>query len=352
MKIAICTGGGDCPGLNSVIRAIVKHARRNHHCDVYGVYESFQGLLQNPPKIKPLLLEDVSEILARGGTILGTHNEGNPFAGSGGQKDLIAAKKVLLAQRFDCLFVIGGEGSQGIASLLVAEGVPIIGIPKTIDNDLPLTDQTVGFSTCIDLVAESVMRLSSTAESHHRIMILEVMGRDSGYIALHGGIAGGAHAVLIPEIPYSYEAIAGKISERKKMGCKYSVVVVSEGATEYGGSPTFYTTSSGNKNLGGVGQRVAQELFKHCSMETRFTVLGHLQRGGSPNASDRILGSRFGIYAVDLAMKKAFGSIVSLQGGKITHFPYTKLNRGERRQIKLEDEIIKVAEGLGICLGR
>lgn len=350
MRVALLTGGGDCPGLNAAIRAVVKHATKLG-IEVYGIYDSLQGLLVQPLAYKKLVYEDVTDILAKGGTILGTYNKGNPFAHHGDEK-LKTLKESMKTLGIEALINIGGEGSQGISSILHKAQIPVVGIPKTIDNDLPGTDQTIGFSTCVDLVSESIERLQSTAESHDRIMILEVMGRDSGYIALHGGLAGGAHVILIPELPFDYGAIVQKIQERKNMSRKYSVIVVSEGAYEKGAQARYKKESSGEKNLGGVGHELARKLYELTHMDTRVTVLGHLQRGGSPNASDRILATRFGVHAIELIAKKKFGRLVVLKGQTLSDLPFEEIPSFERRKLSSNDEVLRAAESINICLGR
>ena len=352
MKIAVCTGGGDCPGLNAAIRAVVKHASFNYKTEVIGIYDSFSGFLRSPMELKSLQADSVTEILTRGGTILGTDNSGDPFAGKDKKQKIQKVKQAFKDLDLSALIVIGGEGTQGLARELVDEGLPIIGIPKTIDNDLPGTEQTIGFSTAQDLVAESVLRLQSTAESHDRIMVLEVMGRDSGFIALHGALAGGAHVALIPEIPYDINVISQKILDRKNRGRNYSVVVVSEGATEKGKSPYYMDATGGKKVLGGVGQIVASDLSRVTGMESRITVLGHLQRGGEPNAEDRILASKFGVHAVDLAMAKNFGRLVVLSSNSIKDVHYSSIRQWHRRKIDPENQVLKACEAIGISLGR
>lgn len=350
MRIGLLTGGGDCPGLNPAIRAVVKHAS-SLGIEVVGIYDSLQGLLERPLRYKVLTLSDVTDLLGRGGTILGTYNKGNPFLKDREQK-LQALRQSMSELKLTGLISIGGEGSQGIAAELHNEKFKIIGIPKTIDNDLPGTDRTIGFSTCVDIVAESVERLQSTAESHDRIMVLEVMGRDSGYIALHGGLAGGANVILIPEIPFDYDAIIRKIQERKNMSRKFSVIVISEGAFEKGRDANYKQEMTGEKNLGGIGHIVAKTLFEKTGMDIRVTVLGHLQRGGPPNAEDRIIATRFGVYAVDLAAKNQFGRLVVFRGQGLTDIPYNEVPVYQRRKLLPNDEILKAAESIKTCLGR
>lgn len=350
MRIGLLTGGGDCPGLNPAIRAVVKHAH-GLGIEVVGIFDSLQGILERPMRYKVLDLSDVTELLSRGGTILGTYNKGNPFLEKREQK-LEHLRQAMKELKLEALIVIGGEGSQGIATELHNEKFNVIGVPKTIDNDLPGTDQTIGFASCVDIVAESVERLQSTAESHDRIMVLEVMGRDSGYIALHGGLAGGANVILIPEIPFDYEAIIRKIQDRKNLSRKFSVIVVSEGAYEKDQSASYKKEMTGEKNLGGIGQLIAKQLYERTGMDIRVTVLGHLQRGGAPSAADRIIASRFGVYAVNLAAKRQFGRLVVLKGQQLSDISYSEMPQYQRRKILLDDEILKTAEAIQICLGR
>ena len=350
-KIGICTGGGDCPGLNAAIRAVVKYATKEHKIEVYGIKDSFNGLQKNPAEVYLLKIDDVADILHRGGTILGTCNRGLKCENPAGKEHLNKTVEGFKSLNLDAVIVIGGEGTQTMAKHLSEAGIPIVGVPKTIDNDLLGTDQTIGFSSCIDLVSDSVIRLQSTAESHDRIMVLEVMGRDSGYIALHGGLAGGANVILIPEISFSYESICQKLTYRKSLGRNYSVIVVSEGAYPQGSSP-IYKQSSGRENLGGIGTIVAETLSEKTGIESRITVLGHLQRGGAPNCTDKILATRFGVHAVDLISQGITGKVVVLQEGKISSVDYSEIKKNYRKKIPLDDNLIKSAENIGVCLGR
>ena len=352
MRLGVCTGGGDCPGLNAAIKAIVSSSLLLGH-EVFGILDSLTGLLSSPPKYLQLSLMHVDDILTRGGTILGTDNSGNPY--SDPLKRAARVQMTLDNARLlglDVLIVIGGEGTQAIAGLLSGAGLNVIGVPKTIDNDLPATDRTIGFDSAVNIVRESVERLQSTAESHDRIMILEVMGRDSGYIALHGGIAGGANVILIPEIPFDTAKIVDAIDKIKKRGIHYSVVVVAEGAAAIGDSPFYLKSPDQKEVLGGIGNQLAKTLHQATNMETRVTVLGHVQRGGSPTAGDRILASRFGVRAVEEALKKNFGTYLALQGTNIVPVSYKDLNMGARKKIPLTDDHISSAESTGINLGR
>lgn len=350
MRIGICTGGGDCPGLNAVIRALVKSAVGTHHWEAVGIENSLSGLMQRPVRSRPLSLHDVTPILERGGTILGSSSRAQI------ERDPNSIDKAVEGYRtlgLDALVVVGGEGTQKLASKLIEHGLNIIGIPKTIDNDLPGTEQTVGFSTAVDVASDAIGRLQSTAESHDRIMVLEVMGRDSGYIALHAGMASGANVILLPEIPFSFDAICQKIEERRQLGRLFSVVVCAEGAFERGSAPIFKQMDrQEGPRLGGIGQYIAHELQKRTQMETRVTVLGHIQRGGSPNAQDRVLGTLFASRAIALLQKQAFGRFVVLKDGRIDDLSYRDIPTGERKRMSLESDLVKSAEDIGICLGR
>lgn len=353
MRIGLCTGGGDCPGLNAAIRAVVKHAVGTYGYEVIGVKDGFNGIMASPVQTVPLDIESVTPILTKGGTILGTFNKDNPFLDP--NKKAAAIQSAVDGYNFlklDCLIVIGGDGTQGMAAELLPRGVNIIGIPKTIDNDLPGTDQTIGFATAVDIVSEAVERLQSTAESHDRLMILEVMGRDSGYIALHGGVAGGAHIILIPEIEYSYDAIVKKLEERKTLGRNFSVLVVAEGCVPKGEQQIYQVNANNQRNLGGIGSEISYQLSHRHPIDSRITVLGHVQRGGSPNPADRVFATQLGVEAVELAKAKQYGKFVRLYEGKICSLNYSDIVANERRIMKLSDHIIKSAESIGICLGR
>jgi ATP-dependent phosphofructokinase / diphosphate-dependent phosphofructokinase len=342
VRVGVCTGGGDCPGLNAAIRAIVKYASTRH--TIIGIHDSFNGLISHPLRYTELSLKSVVDILCRGGTILGTYNHNynklNKRPDDNNLDNICAGFKNL---SLEALIVIGGEGTHSVAQKLIKKGLPIIGLPKTIDNDLPETDQTIGFSTCVDLVAESVIRLQSTAESHDRVMILEVMGRDSGYISLHGGLAGGANIILIPEIPFDYNVINKKIKDRQKLGRNFSVIVVAEGAKN---------KIKQDKQIGNIGQIIANKISQISNVETRVTVLGHLQRGGQPNASDRNLATTLAIHAVDLIDQKKFSRIVISKNADIIDIPYNNIKKWERKKISTRDKYLIAAESIGVCLGR
>jgi 6-phosphofructokinase 1 len=354
MKIGMLTGGGDCPGLNAVIRAVVKTAISEYGMEVHGIADGFEGLIR-ADRVFPLTLESVRGLLPRGGTILGTTNRGNPFAipARKGGKDVTVDKSSTGMKQFkslglDALVVIGGDGSLGIANDFFKRGMPVIGVPKTIDNDLSATDLTFGFDTAVRTATDALDKLHTTAESHHRVMALEVMGRHAGWIALHAGIAGGADIILIPEIPFDYESICAKIARRDKRGSKFSIVVVAEGAMPRKGRAVY--TDAKAKRLGGIGESVAAELSARTGHEARVTVLGHLQRGGSPSSFDRILSSRYGAAAAHLTAQRAFGRMVCLHGNEIESVPIAQAV-GQLKTVPPGGELVRTARNLGICFG-
>lgn len=357
MKLAVLTGGGDCPGLNAVIRAVVKSAHQNG-IEVLGIRDGFRGAVEGD--FMPLTLSDVSGILPRGGTILGTTNRDNPFAYetklNGVTKTIDRSDDVLRNLKehgVDVLLAIGGDGSLNIALEFANKGLSVIGIPKTIDNDLMATDQTFGFQTAVDTAQEALDRLHTTAESHHRVMVLEVMGRYAGWIALYAGVAGGADAILIPEIPYNLNRVAQSIQQRAKQGKKFSIIVVAEGARPLGGEMVVERLVSGRFDpikLGGIGVKIGNDLEEQFGMETRVTVLGHLQRGGSPNAYDRVLSSRYGVAAVDAALEEEFGVMVALRGRDIVRVPLHEAV-DKLKVVPLIDPLLITARALGIEMG-
>ena len=320
MRIGMLTGGGDCPGLNAVIRATTRRLTTDGH-EAVGVLRGWRGMIE--PRFVPLELDDVSGILPRGGTILKTSRT-NPFNEEGGVDAVLKTMRQL-----DALIAIGGEDTLGVAHRLHAEhGVPVIGVPKTIDNDLAATDQTVGFDTAVSIATEAIDRLHTTAESHDRVMVVEVMGRHAGWLAVQSGIAGGADVVLIPEFPITVERCADMVRARHERGRDFSIVVVSEGwpLTHEAGSAGLATQTAeldafGHVRLGGVGDRLAEELKRRTGFDTRVTVLGHLQRGGSPTAYDRVLATRYGLLAADLAMASRHGLMTALRGTEVIPVP-------------------------------
>lgn len=312
-RIGILTGGGDCPGLNPVIRAIVRKAD-NSGAQVVGIRNGWKGLIENDTL--PLDLRSVSGILPKGGTMLGTSRT-NPYKEP---NQVSVLKKNFASLRLVGLIVIGGEDTLGIANKLHREGVPVVGVPKTIDNDLSETDYTFGFDTAVNIAMESIDRLHTTAESHRRIMVVEVMGRQAGWIAVHAGIAGGADVILIPEIPIDVEEVCEVIRKRHSRGKTFSIVVVAEGAQFKSGqsiSSDQRVDEFGHVRLGGIGHVLGAMIESTIHYETRVTVLGHVQRGGTPTAFDRVLGTRFGVKAVELVLQKQFGKMVSLKGNAI-----------------------------------
>jgi ATP-dependent phosphofructokinase / diphosphate-dependent phosphofructokinase len=352
MKIGICTGGGDCPGLNAVIRAVTRHAILHHNMDVYGIECSINGLLCDPPAARQLSLSDVGGIIDLGGTILGTSNKGSPFKDpEGGEKAKAKAFANWKNLGLDCLLVVGGDGTQRMALQLHAAGMPIIGIPKTIDNDYEATDISIGFMTALDVATDAISRLHSTAEAHGRVMVAEVMGRDAGFIALYAGLASAANVILIPEIPFDFDVIVKAMDERRKRGRNFSVIVVAEGAREIGKDPLFRASVTGSTHLGGIADHVAHEIHQRTGMDARVTVLGHIQRGGAPGTVDRILATAFGVHAVDLAARRQFGRIVGYREGKITDAGYDDFKLSTRT-ISLHNPYLHAAESIGTCLGR
>lgn len=360
-RIGILTGGGDCSGLNAVIRAITRTAIIKYKARVFGIEQGFEGLIFN--RTQELTIAGTRDILALGGTILGTSNKGNPFEyrefDSDGkiishdysERVLKNFQKLLL----DCLFVVGGEGSLQIGHELQEMGIPIIGVPKTIDNDLEKTDYTFGFQTAVQVATDALDRLRTTGRSHQRVMILEVMGRNAGWISLEAGIAGGAHIILIPEIPFKMEKVLKKLRFRAAGENPFSIIVVAEGAKEEGGDMVVQKsadeTLQAAPQLGGIGYHIADRIGKEIDMEVRCTVLGHVQRGGTPNAFDRVLGTRLGTYAVHAAAKEKFGTMVALNTPDVGLVPLKEL-AGIARQVPAQCQLIHCAESIGINLGR
>ncbi|OEU49160.1 MAG: 6-phosphofructokinase [Desulfuromonadales bacterium C00003096] len=359
-SIAILTGGGDCPGLNAVIRGVVRAAIIKRGWSVVGILDGFDGLIDGPQTI-PLDLNSVRGILQRGGTILGTSNRGNPFRYPLSKGETV--QMVDVSQRVvdnfrkigaDALIVVGGDGTLKIARRLNDMGVPVVGVPKTIDNDLCGTDVTFGYNTAVGVVTEALDRLHTTAESHHRAIVVEVMGRDAGWIALESGIAGSADVILLPEIPFHIDHVCKHIDQRKQEGRRFHILVVAEGAVPIGGKKVVQVTADQNcglERLGGIGQQVASAIQCKQGIETRTVVLGHLQRGGTPSAFDRILGSRFGVKAVELIERGEFGSMVALVGREVLA---TEIDMAVETMNRVDPEgnLVHTAEALGIMVGR
>jgi ATP-dependent phosphofructokinase / diphosphate-dependent phosphofructokinase len=319
MKVGILTGGGDCPGLNAIIRASVRKGIDKYGYEMIGIQRGWAGIVE--PNAVPLDLKSISGVLQRGGTILGTSRT-NPAKIKDGYEKCKAAFSEL---KMDALIAVGGEDTLGVANKLAGMGMPVVGVPKTIDNDLNATDFAFGFDTSANIIMEAIDRLHTTAESHDRVMVVEVMGRHAGWLAVYGGIAGGADIILIPEEKFDIDEVCSTIKKRHARGKNYSIVVAAEGALPKD-SGAFITKGTeldnfGHVKLGGIGDALAKEIEKRTGFETRATVLGHIQRGGSPSAFDRVLATRFGIAAIDLVAKKDWGKMVSLQGNKIVAVP-------------------------------
>jgi 6-phosphofructokinase 1 len=357
MKIGIVTGGGDCPGLNAVIRAVAKAAAKRGW-ETTGILGGYGGLLE-PRRAIPLDYRSLGGLLTRGGTILGTANKGQFSAktGHGASRELPAelfteTKAGMDKLGITALVSIGGDGSLSIAQQMHEHGIPVIGIPKTIDNDLDGTLFTFGFDSAVACATDALDRLHTTAESHERVMVLEVMGRYAGWIALFAGVAGGADVILIPEIPFSYDAIVAKIRERESHGRHFTMVVVAEGAREKDGAFVTSATQEENREarLGGIGAVVAAEIERRSGKETRTCVLGHLQRGGSPTPFDRALCSMFGAHAVELIANGTFGRMVAWQGSQITDIPILDAV-GRLKTVPPDGNLPRTARSLGISLG-
>ena len=351
MKIGVLTSGGDCPGLNAVIRAVVKTATGVYGDQVVGIYDGFLGLLDGGT-CRPLTNDDVRGVLALGGTILGTTNTG-PFDltpdGAATAEALPAFRQCVenaCSLGLDCLVAIGGDGSLKIARVMQRLGLNIIGVPKTIDNDLGATERTFGFDTAVSIATESLDRLHTTAAAHHRIMVCEVMGRDAGWIAICSGLASGADAILIPEIPFTWAGLARMVARRSAQGRKYSIVVVAEGARPPGGEQIYQQDG----RLGGIGQLVADGLARVTGQSTRVTVLGHVQRGGTPTAYDRVLASRYGEAAVHLAHEGKFDRMVALAADAIVDVPLDVAVAANRR-VPVNGELVRLARNTGVSFG-
>jgi ATP-dependent phosphofructokinase / diphosphate-dependent phosphofructokinase len=353
-RIGVLTGGGDAPGLNAVIRSVVK-AASNAGIEVIGLEDSFDGLL-DPSRTRKLTPKDVTGILRLGGTILGTTNRGNPFESVIGAEGTRHYSERVIAtftqMKLDALVVIGGDGTLQIAHEFYLMGIPIVGVPKTIDNDIWGTTSCFGFDTAVAFAADAIDRLHTTAEAHRRLMVVEVMGRYAGWIALHAGIAGGADVILIPEIPYSLDKVVERLRERENFGARFSIIVVAEGARPQGGDVTVIEAAHGShlERLGGVGTVVAKVLQEKTGKETRSVVLGHLQRGGAPTAFDRVLATRFGGKAVELLMRGVFGRMVANNPPDIVPIPLGDVV-GKTKTVPLDYDLVKTARALGVALG-
>ncbi len=356
-RVGILTGGGDCPGLNAVIRGVAKPAHDNG-LSVLGIQDGFEGLVTG--KAIELYNKDVSGILAQGGSILGSSNKGDPFHWPekfDGEIKIVDRSEQALrnyeAWDLDALIAIGGDGTMHISKKLSDMGMNIVGVPKTIDNDLDATDQTFGHDSAVYVVTMALDRLHTTASTHHRVMVIEVMGRYAGWIALHGGLAGGADIILIPEIPFDWEVVYDKVIQRHMRGKRFSIVCVAEGARPIDGELVVRAKDIKRTDpiqLGGVAEVVAENITRNTDLETRYTILGHLQRGGSPTPFDRILSTKFGTYAINLAMKKKFGRMVALKGNEISS---VKIEDAIAKQklVKPTDQAVQAAVAVGVSFG-
>jgi len=357
-RIGVLTGGGDCPGLNAVIRAGTKTSLLEYGWEVIGFHDGYEGVIDNVTT--ELTLSHVSNILTQGGTILGTSNVANPFAHprkvrgkvviEDRSKEAFANLKKL---KIDCLVAIGGDGTMAITDKMGKAGFPVVGVPKTIDNDLMGTDVTFGHDTAVQIISDALDRLHTTAQSHHRVMVLEVMGRYAGWLALNGAVSGGGDIVLIPEIPFSFEKVIKQIHQRRKHGKRFSLVIVAEGAAPLGGTLVVERRVEGSPDpirLGGIGKMVADHIEMETGISTRYTVLGHIQRGGTPTAMDRRLGTDLGAHATDMIAHGKFGRMAAVHGSKVTDVPLSKV-AGKIRRVTPNHPTVRAARGLGMSFG-
>ncbi len=357
-RIAILTGGGDAPGLNAVIRAAVRTAIWVYGWEIYGVRNGYDGFLE-PDGVFPLTLDRVLGILPRGGTILGAANRGEPFARKevrDGQEVVVDVSERIVARArelgLDAVIVVGGDGTLRSALRLYEMGLPIVGVPKTIDNDVHGTDYTIGFDTAVQVAADALDRLHSTAEAHHRVMVVELMGRHAGFLALHGGLAGGADVILIPEIPFHFEVLAEAVRQRVRRGRQFSIFAVAEGAYPVGGQPVYRRTGDAFTvpRLGGISEVVARYIEEATGVESRFLILGHLQRGGSPSATDRVLGTRFGTMAVRFIAEGRLGMMTALRGDDIVPVALEDA-LARHRNVDPNGELVRAARDIGVVFG-
>ena len=356
-RIGILTGGGDCPGLNAVIRSVAKPAMAHFGATVIGLIDGFEGLVEG--RARELTPLDVTGIINQGGTILGTSNKGDPFHYPMGERNNIrivdASDQVLATYRnlrLDVLIAIGGDGTQTIAHKLCGMGMNIIGVPKTIDNDLEATDITFGHDSARAVATDAIDRLQTTASAHHRVMVMETMGRYAGWIALGAGVAGGADIILIPEITFSWDKVFEAVLKRSK-GAKFSIISIAEGAKPMGGDVSVKEMDKKRTDpvrLGGIGEQVGKRIEDETGLETRVSVLGHIQRGGSPTAFDRILATRFGAVALQSASEGNFGTMVSLRQNQVVTVPLVSAI-GKQRLVPLDSQLVFVARAVGTCLG-
>lgn len=359
-RIGVLTGGGDCPGLNAVIRAVTKSALYNHEIEVYGIEDGFLGLIEN--RIRRLSSEDVSNIITRGGTILGSSNKANPERFAVGYNEAgepifenVSDKclRHIEEHKLDALVMIGGDGTMSGAQPFVNAGVNCVGLPKTIDNDLAGTDITFGFMTAVETATEAIDRIHTTAQSHHRVMIVEVMGRNAGWIALYAGAASGSDVIVIPEIPYSLERICDFVRFRSQHGKRFSIICVAEGARPEGGRQVVSRidpTSPDPIRLGGVGEQLGNDIERCSGIETRTTVLGHVLRGGTPCAADRVIGTQFGHHAIEVLLAGKQSRLVVMQNQKVTDIDIREA-ANKQRLVPRDHQLIEAAKAVGTCFG-
>ena len=350
MKVGILTGGGDCPGLNAVIRAVTKSLIGHGPCEVLGIADGFEGLMTPVPAVKPLTWETVSGILHQGGTILGTSNSANPLKD---EATLDQVRRNVGELGLDVVVAIGGDGTMSLAHALTQRvGLTCVGVPKTIDNDIAACERSFGFDTAVATVTEGLRRIETTAMSHHRVMIVETMGRHAGWLALEGGVAGAADVILIPEIDYDLQAVLAVCRERETRQ-RYTLICMGEGAKESGASQTVRELVAGSPDpvrLGGVSHVLREQLQPHLKSEVRTTVLGHLQRGGEPTPFDRVLATQFGHAAAELVLRGEFGRMVTLQRGRIGSVPIEEVANTQRK-VPMDDPLLITARDIGICFG-
>lgn len=359
-RIGVLTGGGDCPGINAVIRAVTKAAIRDHKLEVFGIRDGFLGLIEN--RIAPMSFDDVSNILDKGGTILGTSNKADParFAVATDENGAPVFRDVsdkvikhINEHRIDALICIGGDGTMSCAAGFVKEGLRIVGIPKTIDNDLMNTEVTFGFDTAVSIATEAIDRIRTTASSHHRVMLIEMMGRNAGWITLHAGAAGGADIILIPEIPFDTQVVFDFCLDRSKRGRAYTLIAVSEGAKPIGGEVVVdrvVQESPDPVRLGGVSEVLCEQIGGYTKLESRATILGHVQRGGSPTARDRVLATQFGHRAIQMLMSEEVSHMVTIRNGALCSTPITEV-ANRQRLIPPNHPLIAACKATGAIFG-
>ncbi len=359
-RIGILTGGGDCPGLNAVIRVVTKAAMLKLNLEVFGIEDGYLGLIEG--RVRRLEWKDVSGIIQHGGTILGTNNKSDPFRYAVGKdaagelifKDVSDQCLATLAQHgIELLICIGGDGTMTTAAKLIERGVPCVGVPKTIDNDLMHTDITFGFTTAVQTATECLDKIHSTGASHHRVMLVELMGRNAGWLTLHAGLASGSDIILIPEIPYSLDVIMDFCLRRSKVGKRFTQIAVSEGAHPIGGQQTVAAVVADSPEtirLGGISRQICRDITNGCGLETRDTILGHVQRGGTPVAYDRVLATAFGHKAIQLVATGEWNNLVVMKGSETSFVPISSV-AGQQRQVSQDDPLLGMARAVGTCLG-